>query len=111
MTEDFGIKQLRLCYPKPMQTEVIYQCNSSIFLYPPQSSCSLLLVDVDEVAHHTALDHTSLSLHADLEGQTEGIFINIKLETKHAQPVWNAVGSTSQVRGCINRAPVGMQIS
>lgn len=49
------------------------------FLYLPQSSRSLLLVDVDEVAHHTALDHISLSLHADLEGQTEVMSINLNL--------------------------------
>lgn len=42
-----------------------------ISLYLPQSSCALLLVDVDKVSHHTALDHISLSLHADLRQQTE----------------------------------------
>lgn len=39
--------------------------------YLPQSPCPLLLVDVDEVAHHPAVDHISLSLHADLEEPTE----------------------------------------
>lgn len=40
-------------------------------LYLPQASRSLLLIDVDEVSHHAALDHISLSLHADLEGRTK----------------------------------------
>ncbi len=79
------------------------------FLYLPQSSRSLLLIDVDKVAHHTALDHISLSLHSDLEGQAEVMSINLNLrQWKHAQPVWNAVGSPSQVWGFINRAPIGM---
>lgn len=41
------------------------------FLYLPQSPCPLLLIDVDEVPHHTALDQMSLSLHSDLQRQTE----------------------------------------
>lgn len=55
------------------------------FLYLPQSSCSLLLVNVDEVSHHTALDHISLSLHADLEGQTEVMSIQLNLRRESMQ--------------------------
>lgn len=45
--------------------------SPEILWYLPQSPRALLLVDVDEVPHHAALDQTPLSLHADLEGQTE----------------------------------------
>lgn len=45
--------------------------SAEIFRYLPQSPRALLLVDVDEVPHHAALDETPLSLHADLEGQTQ----------------------------------------
>lgn len=41
----------------------------SSLVYLPQSPCSLLLVDVDEITHHAALDHISLSLHPDLKEQ------------------------------------------
>lgn len=80
------------------------------FLYLPQSSCSLLLVDVDKVAHHTALDHISLSLHANLEGQTEVMSINLILrQWNQTQPVQNVAGPPSQAWGSINHAPIGMQ--
>lgn len=59
----------------------------SSFWYLPQPSCPLLLIDVDEVDHHTALDHITLSLHANLREQKEIIVhkFRSKYESMHNQ--------------------------
>lgn len=84
-----------LCVPSLLETHANFghlsteKQHFSGFLYLPQSSCSLLLVDVDEVAHHAALDHISLSLHAYLEGKTDVMYKACKFP------------SGLQVQGCI----------
>jgi len=82
-----------------METEAAWQCTVGFLsgaLHLPQSSCSLLLVDVHEVAHHTALDHIALSLHADLE--------TTEREGKSSQSLPNGV-----VPGCVYLAAIGTQ--
>lgn len=76
-------------------------------LHLPQSSGPLLLVDINEIAHHTALDHISLSLHADLGGQKE---VNVtKLNLKRARVHKRCVTLQSQLRGvCISWASTGI---
>lgn len=49
----------------------VRRCAADVLRYLPQPPRALLLVDVDEVPHHAALDQTPLSLHSDLEGQTQ----------------------------------------
>jgi len=75
--------------------------SNSDSLYLPQSSRSLLLVDVEEVAHHAALDQAALRLHADLEDKT-GWVNKLSRDNESTQPEWNAEGQPSQIQGCLN---------
>lgn len=103
-----GIQILKCCNYTKLRSLIDVNEAFSGLLYLPQSSCSLLLVDVDEVSHHAALDHVSLSLHTDLQGQIKATYFHLHLrQWKHANLAQNAFSSTSW--GLLIRPPLECQ--